>query len=424
MSNRDNDSEASINRWLEGIPEGISRKRRRGLVSPGNNNKMSAPPDDGTPRPLKRVRSNLASDLSDRSRSLSSLRSSDKSSRRNSPQRQLQQLRLNPKGIRFQPLSSFTSKPSSLESLLDAIDDITEGKGIVPERMREQLMQEPHEDFKWARRSSHYYSADLEYSPSPDDVLEVLDAANECDSRHHAEVTWNAEVHQLVLGLAFRQGRRCKFRHLVNFTNTTVASIMPEYGIPTTSKKVDFCIYIDPENDDETWKSLEPSVVALQIALPENALNFTDFIPLDRRPIALSIETKKPSEGFEGAKVQLSVWLLAQWTFLRCLAKPPGSSGGEGEGDREEEHGAGSWTELLPAFLPGIIIQGHDWHLIITTPEGEDMIFWGKVTIGSTSSSKGIYRIIRTLQVLREWAKESYWPYFQDLITKTAERLG
>jgi hypothetical protein len=41
---------------------------------------------------------------------------------------------------------------------------------------------------------------------------------------------------------------------------------------------------------------------------------------------------------------------------------------------------------ILPEFIPGIIVQGHDWYLIIPTPEGEKTVFWQKKNFGDTSS--------------------------------------
>ncbi|KAH6869140.1 hypothetical protein B0T10DRAFT_313984 [Thelonectria olida] len=72
----------------------------------------------------------------------------------------------------------------------------------------------------------------------------------------------------------------------------------------------------------------------------------------------------------------------------------------------------------LPDYLPGIIIQGHDWHLVITTREGDKTMFWQKMTFGSTSSSKGIYQIICTLQLLGRWARDEYWPWLRGVVSE------
>ncbi|KAI6385178.1 hypothetical protein MCOR23_011662 [Pyricularia oryzae] len=49
------------------------------------------------------------------------------------------------------------------------------------------------------------------------------------------------------------------------------------------------------------------------------------------------------------------------------------------------------------AFLPALIIVGHDWKFAATTREdcdGGRTVLWTESTIGSTSNLLGIYRII------------------------------
>lgn len=57
--------------------------------------------------------------------------------------------------------------------------------------------------------------------------------------------------------------------------------------------------------------------------MPQDILNFTDFAPLDGRFIAISIETKKPSENFEAAQLQLGVWDRALAIFVAPGLSPP-----------------------------------------------------------------------------------------------------
>jgi hypothetical protein len=55
------------------------------------------------------------------------------------------------------------------------------------------------------------------------------------------------------------------------------------------------------------------------LQLPGNMFNFTSFVPLQDRPIALSIETTRLTEGFDVAKLQLGVWQAAHWALLNTL---------------------------------------------------------------------------------------------------------
>lgn len=148
--------------------------------------------------------------------------------------------------------------------------------------------------------------------------------------------------------------------------------------------------------------------------LPDGILNFTDFVPLEKKPIAFSIGTVKPSEGFDSAKLQLGIWQMAHWSFLRCLAERlTAEAQAETEGG-EKAHG----STKLPPFIPGIIIQGHEWYLNFTTLEGEQTLFWQKVAVGSTSSARGVYQIVHILQALRQWVKDEYWPWLRDVILR------
>jgi hypothetical protein len=71
----------------------------------------------------------------------------------------------------------------------------------------------------------------------------------------------------------------------------------------------------------------------------------------------------------------------------------------------------------LPTFIPGIIIQGHMWHLIITTPQDRKTMVWQSVCIGTTQSTKGIYQIVYILQLIREGVKSKYWPLIRNIVS-------
>ncbi|KAF5707390.1 hypothetical protein FMUND_11148 [Fusarium mundagurra] len=186
-------------------------------------------------------------------------------------------LKLDARGIEFKDLVLFDDRPGELEDLLEAIDLVMEGKD---------------RDF-------------IGHTPSLDDVSRILAAAAECSSISHHEVNWIMEVHQPVLSLAFRPPAQAPYTHLVNFLGTMQASLIPDYTNSSVSKKVDFGIYIEPSNDLErsAQESVEDTISRCRKDLPGTVFNFTDATPLAHRPIAFSIETKKHSAGFDGAKL-------------------------------------------------------------------------------------------------------------------------
>jgi hypothetical protein len=251
-------SSASIKAWLREIPDNRhqythlrrprKRQRRQHPVTPdpsedcafampprrGSPSKRQTPAtneeqpeDERTPRP-KRVRSGR----SDSEHSLSSHLSyhSSQVSGQSSPRKQLQSLKLDPRGIDFQDLVLFENKPQDLEELLDAIELIMEGKGIVSTSQQEELTKASKlsKDFKWAGRGGDYFSDDRDsigHTPSPDAVSRVLAAAAECSSNSHPEVNWNMEVHQPLLSMALRPSNQGLHAHLVNFMGRSVASL-------------------------------------------------------------------------------------------------------------------------------------------------------------------------------------------------------
>ncbi|KAF5698039.1 hypothetical protein FMUND_15215 [Fusarium mundagurra] len=238
-------------------------------------------------------------------------------SRQSSPRKQLQSLKLDARGIEFRDLVLFDDKPAELEDLLDAIDLVMEGKGIVSTLQQDPLVS--------ASKSSK--------------AFKILAAAAECSSNSHHEVNWNMEVHQPLLSLAFRPPDQLPYSHLVNFMGT---------------------IYIEPGNDSS--RSAKDAISRCQRDLPESVFNFTDAAPLAHRPIAFSIETKKPSAGFDGAKLQIGIWQNAHWTFLRHLAQIVGEKCTAARPETITNTGDKVIMKKasdLPTFTPGIIIQGH-----------------------------------------------------------------
>ncbi|RYC78182.1 hypothetical protein BFJ63_vAg18944 [Fusarium oxysporum f. sp. narcissi] len=477
-------SSAAITAWLRDLPNEFSRdikngppakRQRRHPVTPDPSEDCAFAPmpprakspakrsaaatndtqtldendNEQTPKPAKRARS-LRSDST-----LSSSHLSERSSQasgQSSPRKQLQSLKLSPRGVNFQDISLFRHKPADLKELLKRISFVMECNGILSTSRKEELVKasESSDDFEWVNWNDNYFSDKREalgHTPSPEDVSQVLDAAAECNTNSHPEANWNLEVHQLVLSLAFRPPGQRILKHFVNFMGSTQAGLIPEYTHSPFAQKVDFSIYIEPGNDSDPSESDSPDAIERCLRdLPDYAFNFTDFVPLERRPIALSVESKKPSEGFDRANIQLGVWLSAHWTFLRHLREissdkvmasakqktatqqeaaiqPPLTAEEDAMVTSQDEtnlelSSAKDNVFNLPSFLPGIIIQGHSWYLVVTTMGGQRTNFWHKVDIGNTQSTKGIYQIVCVLHLLRSWVEKTYWPLIYNMVTK------
>lgn len=193
--------------------------------------------------------------------------------------------------------------------------------------------------------------------------------------------------------------RPCLVAKLTSLAPSPTAKIMDAYtDTRGPSRKVDFCMLIELQGPAAD----AIRAIQYQDQLFSQSLNHTDYQPLRRRPVALSIETKAPGEGINDAQSQLLVWLEAQWRVLERLsnrAEPP---------------------LPLPEFLPGVIVEGHQWYFVASirsttetvcgaasllrfcasiTRAVADLvgILWMKQLIGTTEEAIGIYSVVCTL---------------------------
>ncbi|EXK76784.1 hypothetical protein FOQG_18478 [Fusarium oxysporum f. sp. raphani 54005] len=362
--------------------------------------------EDLTPKPLrnKRPKSLRSESSCSLPASQSQYHTSTKSGQ-SSPLRDLNTLEHDENGLKPRDLSTFHPQPPSLEALLERIDVFAYAEGILPlasQAMLEMLDAEEYWDMKWARlgpRSNKHYSPDrdaLGCTPMPDAVRQIVSQAAECSENNHPEVNWNISVHSRVLDMAFEpSGSRP--------------------GLIGSMGRVDFCIYIDPKKDP-SYGEAESDLDVLSKILLCGVINHTDFFPLRNRPIALSIETKKPGDAWDKAKLQLGTWDAARWAFLRHLVETYKAQ----KARIRDQNPCPMPMDItkLPDFLPGIIIQGHDWNLVITTQQAGRTMLWQRVLMGSTQSTKGVYQIICCLQLLRQWAEDSFWPWLRNLLVE------
>ncbi|KAH0425476.1 hypothetical protein CcaCcLH18_10935 [Colletotrichum camelliae] len=126
-------------------------------------------------------------------------------------------------------------------------------------------------------------------------------------------------------------------------------AILPKYTRSGKSayhnKKVDFCVYVKEQSEE-----LDAAIIPSEA----ESINHTDHSGLVRSPIGLSIETKITSHDWVNAVNQITVWLIAQWDSLDDFA-----SGGQ-----PVRLGFSPAAAAGLSFLPGIIVQGHEWWFI------------------------------------------------------------
>lgn len=157
------------------------------------------------------------------------------------------------------------------------------------------------------------------------------------------------------------------------------------------AKIIDLCVYASPIERDDRWAA---RLKRFSRNSPTQTINHTDFEFISDHPLLLSIETKKPGVHWDKAQLQMGLWQAAQWSFLEWAVGEKLAQLGvdEGEADKAQEAGdSGEESEedaigmkemttqerrikkrtraVLSklGFLPGIIVQGHRWHLVLST---------------------------------------------------------
>ncbi|KAK7397872.1 hypothetical protein QQX98_012761 [Neonectria punicea] len=152
------------------------------------------------------------------------------------------------------------------------------------------------------------------------------------------------------------------------------------------------------------------------------SVNHTDFIVTQERPLLISIETKKSSVHGDKAQLQMGVWHAAQWSFLRWAVGQNFLRQRQAQGlntpSTEEKRRAHKAMKLAAlarlGFIPGIIVQGHRWHLVLSTYEDGKTTLWAELEFGSTKGLLDIYAVVAGVRELTAWGRDSYLPWFKE----------
>ncbi|KAI1044199.1 hypothetical protein LB505_008627 [Fusarium chuoi] len=375
--------------------------------------------DDGeqerTPRPLRSV--HLPSDTS-------SMSSASGRSGASSPRKQLAAMALSSHGVETRAMSDPSGLPQSLAAMRAKLLQFSRGRGILGENGLESVQDEAaaralHPDMGAIYEDKEFCCStrrdELGTTPSPEDVVYVLECAGDCLRMGRSEAAWNHEVHFPLLCLALRNRSRGAFQHLVNVTSCSSASIIPDYRIRfAPDKKIDFCVYLDPHHDPNE-KNISSTVDTVRARLPALSINPTDDLSLLSKPIAIPIETKRPGEGLDTANLQVATFLTAHLTLLQRLVDA-GASVPVQDGQK-----APSVDDL--GFLPGLIVQGNTWNFIAASRQDSRTVIWSETSLGSTGDIFGIYQIVASLQLLRQWINTTYWPWLRRVTQRAATAI-
>ncbi|KAJ4184063.1 hypothetical protein NW759_017049 [Fusarium solani] len=335
----------------------------------------------------------LTSSASNHSAATSARSKRDSMSNRSSPSKQLRNAEMNETGF---SVGSFVlqPQPESLRALRIELRDFGAGHGVFPASMQDEMLAMDPELPRYAFDRNEASRAPTSSMPPFDWVDNLVKRAIKCRVDRECEASWNGDVHAPILEQVFRSGRFSS-NDMVDFRWCPTAQILQSFKPrKAPAKMVDFCIFVSPDEGTAEERIIE----GLCQNRPGQSINHTDLGNFCKHPIALSIETKRAGEQGDNATLQMGTWHSAQWRSLRY-----------------NQHRSPRSIE----FLPGIIIQGHEWKFVasVLDQSGKCQLL-ETVALGSTGSQLGVYSLIATLQRLRRWIKEEYWPAFvSDMLT-------
>lgn len=332
-------------------------------------------------------------------------------------------LRLKDQGLEVRQFRADTASPE-MSKLLHTMREVLHGHDILPYDRRDAILNSPYCVDDVVREWRYSFQPEGENDdlpgriPTVEEAGLILQLAEECHDLSYDEAGWNVEVHHRILESVFREpGSRKGKDGLFNFLLATTAHPTPDY-LPQymPAKMIDFCVYLDLDRDAR----LREAQRELARHTSNSTVNHTDFAPLQLRPIALSIETKKPNKDVDSANLQMGSWHTAQWNFLATAVRLSSQDGRVSKSPLEQMElvkRAEARLDQLP-FLPGVVVQGHKWSLVLSTREGQKTILWTEREFGTTQSIQDIFKIAAGLRELAAWCRRVYLPWWEESVLR------
>ncbi|KAI8664776.1 hypothetical protein NCS56_00911400 [Fusarium sp. Ph1] len=283
--------------------------------------------------------------------------------------------------------------PSDLANLLDDMYDFSTARCMIPDILKSEIGKQSAGDRSLRRlRNDAYYSLATDGTLPMDrasasrlilTARKLTKRAGQCHHLQYDEAGWNNLVHTPLLDAVFNDGDPNENR-LVEFSPCVTASVSSRFHyFPIPATKVDYVLYLDADAEDACTSN-----AIAKLEETARSVNHMAFTSLASHPISLSIETKMHGGDGRRADVQMAAWQAAQWSFL-------------------EAHAGGAVKNL--AFLPGVIVQGHEWKFVATTRKDNKMTLWSSHQFGTTMTLVGVFQIMAGLRRLRRWSVEVFW---------------
>ncbi|KAG4261909.1 hypothetical protein FPRO03_11377 [Fusarium proliferatum] len=300
-----------------------------------------------------------------------------------SPKKVMSKLSVTPNGLMQKPLkASDPLVPKSLVQLEKDMESIADGHGVVPEYLEAEMCGKTIDDCDFT--TGMFDKNGVKYSDSHRevnfyDIIAIVASANTCQEDLLDEHTWNNHVHTPLLNAAFYGKYPCP-PQLDGFLTCTTATILPEYKIKAApGKKVDYVAYINPDND-KTHPNARAIIDKYRANFAEESINHTGY-RLHTHFLQHRDQAQRPGP---------------QWKHLEKLV-----------GDNVKNL----------SFIPGIIVEGHQWRFVASTYVGGKTILWKTDRpFGSTGKLSTTFRIIAGIQRLRIWSSQVFWPWYTEFV--------
>ncbi|KAL9029904.1 MAG: hypothetical protein Q9196_001907 [Gyalolechia fulgens] len=292
--------------------------------------------------------------------------------------------------------SNFYLFPSAAQNLRKDLEALQKRQGLLEKSIRnlaQDKLGNDEEDALYKNQGTTVTPEEaFNHLQTWNAVLNIEAAAEECEVEDCAEASWNAEVHARILREALQGRWRSNNVWYRDMTTAKVfdKELLPKVpGISARSESVDFAIIVTPQESSLLGDALERK----RVSMPSQTINQTDAAYVRNKPIAISMEVKRPAGNEDVSVVELQTWVTAHYNMLMTLLRAKNALG----------------TVELPV-LPLIQVQGHTWNLWIAEYKSakKQIIIHRRISLGSTDTIVGIYQIIASVQRLARWVAEEY----------------
>jgi hypothetical protein len=237
------------------------------------------------------------------------------------------------------------------------------------------------------------------------DLLQVemiVEQARECNDMDDLEAGWNSHVHGPLLVIACHLSRHHARVRSVNLTLArSLARLGPGDRLVTIGKMVDFGIYLQVSPElRAAYKAIKPEADG-----QSRYFNHTNFEQIARKPLVISVETKRDGQGGSQADLQLSVWVNGHFDRLADLRK----------------------TALNPSdrtvWLPLLKVIGPIRYLLMARGDYNDLgellctTVYTRHQLGDVTTYHGVFQVFSALQELIDWTETSYRPWFEGWVS-------